>query len=210
MRLSVEKTRHASGWRKNAREKFGTERADIVIEETNALYERLCAESSGIPPEKREHMYKNIYPLAALYMTLRRYAGDDALSLAREWFIESVKMQANGLRKYISDNDMAASFPKAFADEMRRAYSCEAGFEIEFITENSFETRFNVYSCLYHDVCASMGIPELCRIFCLSDEVCYSELHESLHWSRTQTLAYGSYCDFGMRYKATDTGACGE
>ena len=34
MRLSVEKTRHASGWRKNAREKFGTERADIVIEET--------------------------------------------------------------------------------------------------------------------------------------------------------------------------------
>ena len=72
MRLSVEKTCHASGWRKNAREKFGTERADIVIEETNALYERLCAESSGIPPAKREHMYKNIYPLVALYMTLRR------------------------------------------------------------------------------------------------------------------------------------------
>jgi len=71
MRFSVEKTRHAAGWRKKATEHFGAELTELLLEETNALYESFCNENLNEPSALREHTCKSIYPLTALYLTLK-------------------------------------------------------------------------------------------------------------------------------------------
>ena len=53
-----------------------------------------------------------------------------------------------------------------------------------------------IRKCLWHTACAEHGCPELCRLFCDSDDVTYGGL-KKLGFTRTKTLGHGDdCCDF--------------
>lgn len=61
-------------------------------------------------------------------------------------------------------------------------------------TRNQF--GIDIQKCLWHDACVENGCPELCKFFCLCDDITYGGLHK-IKFSRTQTLGMGGQkCDF--------------
>lgn len=202
MKLSVEKTKHASRWKKHIADKFGEKKGQAIMNEVNELYEKLCIENSGSTPELKEHTEKIIYPLIALYEVLKNYTdNENAMEFTEECFFESVHMQEKTLKNFINSNNLASSFPETFAEEFRKSYSEKAGFRTEFIVTEKRKTRFNILECPYEKITSGLNCPELCHCFCKADEICYSGISPELKWHREHTLAEnGSYCDFCLEY----------
>lgn len=202
MRLNIEKTKHASRWKKCIADKFGEKKGQIILNEVNALYEKLCIENSESTPELKEHTEKIIYPLIALYKVMTDYLdNENAMEFTEKCFFESVHMQEKTLKNFINSNNLASTFPKTFSEEMRKSYSEKAGFRIEFIITETQKARFNILECPYQKITAILDCPELCNCFCKADEMCYDGISPELKWNRKHTLASnGDCCDFSLEY----------
>lgn len=202
MRLKVEKTKHASRWKKCIADEFGENKGLSILNEVNELYEQLCIENNESPLELKEHTEKIIYPLIALYKVMLKYMDKkNAMKFTEECFFESVHMQEKTLKNFINSNNLASSFPGTFAEEMRKSYSEKAGFRIKFITVETRKARFDILECPYEKITADLDCSELCHCFCGADEMCYDGISPELKWHRRHTLADNDdYCDFSLEY----------
>lgn len=70
-------------------------------------------------------------------------------------------------------------------------------WDVDIIEKNSKYFKFNINRCLWHDTCTYYKCPELCRIFCLSDEISYQGFAQKAEFRRNTMLGEnGKCCDF--------------
>ena len=75
----------------------------------------------------------------------------------------------------------------------------KAGFKVEWIRKDKEEVSFNMKACPYCEYLSKLGVPELTKTFCDSDEYAYCGL-DNVDFIRTMTLGTGGdKCDFIYR-----------
>lgn len=71
------------------------------------------------------------------------------------------------------------------------------GWQTEWVRCDCQEIHFNLHRCLYWDVTKQFGCPELCCVFCESDDISFSGLASKINFLRNGTLGSGAdCCDF--------------
>ena len=68
------------------------------------------------------------------------------------------------------------------------------GWQTEWVRCDCQEIHFNLHRCLYWDVTKQFGCPELCCVFCESDDISFSGLAPKINFLRNGTLGSGSDC----------------
>ena len=175
------------------RKKFGKQECarlrDVYRQKLDWLLHNLIAKSESQARTLRD----KILPTIALYQALLECGvpESDAYKTAREFKHAAVRRVAR-LYKALD------AFPFFFR-LYRHLFSIGLKSDNWAVMIQANDNRafaFTIKKCLWHDACAAYNCPELCGIFCDSDDILYGTLSR-MRFERTETLgAGGSSCDF--------------
>ena len=144
------------------------------------------------------HIKKNIFPVIAYYLTLQDYgySKDAAYGLT----LKETQKAADIQRRR---NESLCKLPFAFRifklsikGIMKKMYPVE-GWETEWVRFDNQEIHLNFNRCIYLELTAEHGCPELCTVFCKNDITTFAGYEPKINFQRNGTLAEGnSRCDF--------------
>jgi hypothetical protein len=143
----------------------------------------------------KEHMAANMFPTIAYYLTLQEYgySKKDAYSLTLTETQKAANIQKNK-NSVLGKLPFAYTLFKSFAKGiMKKNYPVE-GWETEWVKFNNKEIHFNFKRCIYLEMTAQYGCPELCTVFCKNDTAAFSGYEPKIHFERRGTLAEGAAC----------------
>jgi len=149
--------------------------------------------------QERKHLL-DILPCIAFYEALIASKGDreSAITICSEWALSDMEKSARLFRALMRFPGMYRLAPKIFDILIDRAYGVEAGFVSPKVQDQKGFAR-NTIICPYLNACIKYGYPELTKIFCDSDDICYENMHPKLVWARTKTMGRGGdCCDFRL------------
>ena len=171
-------------------ESRGSKLFDMQAETLRALIQR----QQGKSKSQMKTLSGTILPTVALYKALQQsgLSQADAYACARRYVLDVVAAQ-----NHVSTARMEripgfyALYSSVFLKIVRTVDLWQSEQRRD---RNSFDVT--IRKCLWHTTCAENGCPELCRLFCESDNVNYGGL-KKLGFTRTQTLGCGgNCCDF--------------
>jgi hypothetical protein len=190
---------HLRIWQKALAEHRGEFRAAILAGRVQARYDELYASRPRFPKRiLRIHLDMLILPGLALYQTLLE-ENDDAEAVLAE--MESIfETTFNPLFRFMLFVDRAprsfSLFRRTARITLKHVFPPE-GWETKIVEDSDRALAFNMHSCLYLDVLAAYGAPQLTPLYCRMDELLYEKLPALITWERTKTLGRGSdCCDF--------------
>lgn len=143
----------------------------------------------------KEHIVKNMFPMISYYLTLQGqgYSKEEAYSLTLKETQKAAHIQK-------TKNQALARLPFAYRifkllakGIIKKMYPIE-GWETEWIQFDNKEIHINFSRCLYFELTACHGCPELCTVFCKNDTVTFSGYEPKIHFERNGTLAEGATC----------------
>lgn len=153
-----------------------------------------------VPFSLKSHCYLRIFPMIAIYKVF-----DDqqqGYNLLSHWFWE--KQVVPGA-KFLKILMKLPFFRKIFLSltyrVMVKNYQIDAaGFQYQVLEHSAQTLRVDFIQCPYHRYCVKYGVPELCNIFCISDDITGEAISPHIIFERTQTLSNGDdRCDFSYR-----------
>ena len=150
-----------------------------------------------LPGGYRVHTEDRIFPGAAVYLTLREYAGQEtALKIMDEAAAIGCEKINGSLRKLLRLPGMKSFFVKVWDPLTRKMFGPGNGFENVFYPKEKDLFRMDILACPYCRYLTELGCPELTRMFCENDDRVYGNL-PGIVFERTGTLGKGaSRCDF--------------
>lgn len=187
-------------WKRELVRRHGEVRAAVWLARTRARFVELVHSGPHFDaPALRQHLETNIFPVLALYKTVRAAGLERSAALAE---IEPVIEAGMKERPTFGLARLTRYLPAPF--EALRAYLPIAmrrfppqGWAIEQLENQPDHVSFNISRCFYVDVLAAYGAPELCPLFCRADDLLMAEASPQIKWARTSTLAEGAErCDF--------------
>jgi hypothetical protein len=173
---------------------LGVNRYDQVLARYRKLYS-----SFDLPenPALKRHLVEGILPGLAFYQVLRENGEtpESAVAYIDQAFVylfsENItKMKRLGRLPFI--------YPilRLVIKPAMRQYP-PAGWDLEWLQNDSAAVRFNMKSCFYFDTLSRLGAPELTACFCRVDDLIYGDMSPAIRWQRTKTIARGNeLCDF--------------
>ena len=175
-------------------EQFGKDRGAALYDDQQKILTDMIAGEKNKSKGQMKSLARTILPCIALYKALLNsgLAQDDAYA---------------GMRTYMLDRSAARTHSTAAKLELIPGfYDLYSRIFLKVVrTSDLWESRqsserdhfdVTIKKCLWHTACAEHGCPELCRLFCDSDNVTYGGLRK-LGFTRTKTLGYGGdCCDF--------------
>lgn len=203
MKLAIDKTKHAMHWKKRAIEELGYEKAEILLNNANQLYEEFCIKHHQTHNDFKGHSENVIFPLIAIYKSLiaLEYRKGYEHQIVEKWFFESVMMQANTLKGFLKMSNSAKDFPTMFKSEVEKNFSQDSGFELEKFKSDLNKVSFHITKCPYLTLTTKYECRELCASFCQADHLSYCDVSPDINWLREHTLFdSGKYCDFLIAY----------
>ena len=143
-------------------------------------------------------LFHTILPCIALYKALSD-SESDAYTCTRKYLLDKVAAKSHtAMAKMEFVPGFYAIYSSLFLKIVRSSDLWES---TQIRGGDYFDITIN--KCLWHTACTENGCPELCRLFCDSDNVTYGGL-KKLGFTRTNTLGYGgSCCDFHF-FQRTD------
>ena len=177
--------------------------------QSNALWSR-STEKLGefldryrsLPEGVHTHTDTRIFPMAAVYLTLKDYIGQEkAYKIIEDAAISGCAGTADKLKKLLKLPGMKKVFIKAWDPMVRKLFGPDNGFSNVFYPKKAGEYRMDVTSCPYCRYLTELGCPELTKIFCANDDRIYGVL-PGITFERTGTLGRGAdRCDFCLKIK---------
>ena len=168
---------------------------EAVWSKAEEIYQELLPGANNEPKDRQRNMVNYIFPYIALYRAMldQGYVEEEAYHIL---YTMSENYARNTMRKmYVK----AGRLPFFFG-LFRRMFSKGLqgnSWEVEFVTNSKEQFEYNIKKCLWHDVCVKYQCPELCNIFCHSDEINFNGVSKQLYFRRSQTLGSGgTCCDF--------------
>ena len=182
-------------------DRYGWAKTEMILDHIQNEFDRLCRDNSEESSAVKAHTVEKIYPAIAAYRSLQQ-AGipqADALRFLDESISQLAEPQAASMRAMCKLPLVRNLMPSIFRWVTLHTFGEKAGFQATFYPTGKTRCKFDMTKCLYCDVCRRNGCPELTVCFCHTDDVTDGNMHPTLLWNRTQTMAEGGdCCDFDL------------
>lgn len=177
---------------------------DDILYKAGIRFESLCLENPNESDALQAHTHEKIYPAIAFYDSVAEVTGnrESGLRILEKYYTTRCKKAAHGMQIILKIPGTYKLVPKLMAKMIGRFFGSDATFEAVHHPVVDGDCRVDMTYCPYHAACLKYGCPDLCHIFCNSDDITYGNLHPKLVWARTKTLGRNDdCCDFRMYIK---------
>jgi GPH family glycoside/pentoside/hexuronide:cation symporter len=185
--------------REDCKKSFGHENGTRIYDQACEQFVSMLADADYRNNKSiKKHIVIYMFPAIAYYLTLQvnGYSKDEAYTLTLN---ETQKAAHIHKKRY----EVLAKLPFAFEifklfikGVMKKSYPGE-GWDAEWIQFGNKEIQINFKRCIYLELTAQLGCPELCTVFCKNDNVTLAGFEPKIRFKRSGTLAEGSpCCDF--------------
>lgn len=172
-------------------EEFGEDRGSALFDKQIKTLDALMKGQKDKSSKQMKTLAGTILPCIALYKTL---SADGLSPEAAYTYMRAYMLDKAAAQKHASMAGMEAVpgfyaiYSHIFLKVMRKS-------DLWKSTQRRGKNFFDVtiQKCLWHTACVENNCPELCRLFCDSDNVAYGGL-KKLGFARTQTLGRGGDC----------------
>lgn len=181
---------------------YGSYRYTLIMHYAYRRFSNLVADNNDEPRALSKHTKTRIYPAIAIMDSLLKNGipWEEALDFVENYYMWRCEVAANKIRTFLKIPFMYRLVPRLFKGFVRKSFGEKAGFKCAYNCTKRKRIQFDVLSCPYYDICAEYGYPDLTRIFCMADDICYGDMHPKLQWNRCQTIADGGdLCDFDIK-----------
>lgn len=154
----------------------------------------------SLTPGERIHTERNIFPSAAIYMSLCEMTSqENAYEVIENAAIRNSSEVGRKLAMLMRLPGMKSLFVAIWHPMVHHIFGQKSGFKNVFYPRKKGEYRMDIIACPYCRYFTELGCPELTKIFCNNDDRCYGNL-PGLEFKRTGTLGTGANCcDFYLR-----------
>lgn len=179
------------------KDKFGIEKGNELYAQVIRAVEQNMKNHETESSFRKKVLQMAILPSISLFYLLQEQqnlSGEEACRLIEEflWNYSAERSKA-GYEKMAKMPFFFAMLKNMFSFTFR----ISGVWDVDIIEKNSRRFRFNINKCLWHDTCTYYKCPELCRIFCKSDEITYQGFAKKVEFKRNTMLAEdGNCCDF--------------
>lgn len=162
-------------------------------------YASLCEqETKSENQEMNKHIFKRLLPTMGIYLTLveNGFTKEQALMITHKEIQHNAHNAAEENAK-LTRMPFAYGLFKMFAkSHMKKRYPSK-GFVVKWRRHDNKEVHFDIVQCIYKDMCAKYGCPELCTVFCQSDITAFAGYAPKIRFERLGTIGEGAdCCDF--------------
>ena len=167
-------------------------------------YDKLCSEFANQHKAMEPHTHKNIFPVVTAFRALLAEGMErkEAAELVQSCFLKLMGEPAESIRKIMKFPGLYRLMPRLWKTFTTKLFREDAGFRFNFYPSDSKRVKFDMLACPYLKACEQLDCLELAPAFCMSDDICYGNMHPNLIWNRTKTLAInGEPCDFDLYIK---------
>ncbi len=167
-------------------------------------YDKLCREFVNQPKALKTHTHKNIFPVVAAFHALLAEGIErkKAAELAQSCFLRLMDTPADSIRIMLKFPGLYKLVPWLWEKMVTKLFTEDAGFEFKFYPTDKKHVKFDIITCPYLQVCEKLDCLELAPTFCITDDICYGNMHPKLIWNRTKTLAINKEpCNFDLYVK---------
>ena len=178
---------------------YSSQELQEIIQDTRKKYDKFCKENDDESKELKVHTHKHIYPAIALHQVLMERGVDREKSYQQMIDFSDWRYQktAQSIRNLMKIPGFYKLVPGIFYKAVRKMFGTEAGFRHRYHDCSKGTFCMDMMACPYFEVCRKNGCPEIAKVFCHVDDICYGNMHPKLIWGRTKTLARGGdCCDF--------------
>ncbi|MDR1539122.1 MAG: L-2-amino-thiazoline-4-carboxylic acid hydrolase [Clostridiales bacterium] len=160
--------------------------------------ERLKELARSIEGKKQSRtLVKNILPSIALHLVLTDELGSkEASSEVLEDYLRRIGEKLGNLYRKA---ERVPLFFQIFRFVFSLIVLKSGSWDAQIVINNRFALEIDISKCLWHDSCAENGCPELCSLFCSTDDIIYGALEKTAFF-RSGSLGFGqSACDFKFK-----------
>lgn len=171
----------------------------IELESVYARALQLFEENSNASPALMQHL-EQILPCIAFYEKMLEIEESREVALEHfgKWSLKNADRMAQIIRSLLRFPGLYKKMPSIFDRMMDSMFGSKAGF-VSRPVEGAPKFARDVTVCPYVEALTRYGCVEIAQFFCLSDDICYGNMHEKLVWKRTKTLGRGDdCCDFRL------------
>ena len=184
--------------RKEIEKRFDAEASLEVWMLAQKKLEDMLNKYDGLPEGVQAHTHGFIFPAAAIYLSLKDKAPEQAFDIMQY----TMKEKSSKTGRAIARMTYIPGFKKFFLgmwDSLsRKMFGETAGFKNVFYPKQKDCFRMDIIQCPYNKYLTEQGCPELNILFCENDVHTYGNL-PGLKFSRTKTIGAGDeLCDFKM------------
>lgn len=172
---------------------FGKQQGEKTYIQQQERFYILVENSNEKSKNQLKTLKKYILPLISLYQVIQENTGkkETSLQISEKYFYEGVHAKVNLMRKI----EKLPFFYEIFRVIFNKALKAD-NWKLTIKQNNTEALVFTIKKCLWHTTCADYNCPEICNMFCKSDNMCYDSM-KKITFKRTQTLGMGGkYCDF--------------
>ena len=162
--------------------------------------EEYLEQYADIPKGERMHTDSRIFPMAAIYLSLKDAVGEEtAYDVMDRFSLHQTEGLASMLDKMMRVPGMTDVFVKMWDPLTKKLFGPSSGFTNRFYENKPGEYRMDITACPYARYLTELGCPEMTALFCTNDDRTYGDL-PGLEFIRTQTIGRGGECcDFYLR-----------
>jgi hypothetical protein len=169
---------------------FGKDQAEKISQHQQERLDTLVKQCENKSKNQLKTLKTLIYPPIALYQALIEIPmeNDKALQITEKILFHEYQKTANLYQKL----EKLPSFFKLFKMGFKKKMNGD-NWEFSIEQNDAKAIIFTIKRCLWLDTCREQNCPELCPLFCKSDNVIYGKL-KKVTFQRTQTLGMGGEC----------------
>jgi len=185
-------------------DKFGAEKAGLIIEKALKRYDELIDENRDEPKEYYMHTRERIYPSVAVFDALLEegVGRTEAEAFVTDYYRWRSRGMASKIKAIFKIPGLYKIVPRFFFVMTEKSFGPKAGFTSENQYLGKGEMHFDMTVCPYHEKCVHYGCPEIVKGFCDADDICYGDMHPMISWDRTKTIGRGDdVCDFKVHIR---------
>ncbi|MBQ9329088.1 MAG: L-2-amino-thiazoline-4-carboxylic acid hydrolase [Solobacterium sp.] len=181
--------------------RLGKDKADQILNDSDVKYLDLQKQHIDLPPAVKQHT-DLIFMNAAMYLCICDHLPKEAAyQIMEDATVKYAKPIGHLLDNVTRLPGMPRLFMKVFRKMLKTSFNDDAGFVSRYYETTDKAISVDIMACPYHKYFTEAGCPELCKVSCESDDVCYGNM-KHVEFQRSQTIGRGGECcDFRLRVK---------
>lgn len=185
---------------KNFRKKLCAEFGEALASEIWQSANQNLLELESKHPDITGDSKMMILPSAALYLSLRNHAPEQALSLMRAYGTKIGERIAGIIHAITSIPGVSKLIWKNAPQLMRSSSSPRKGYTRRIVSEAGDLVGVDILSCPLHDDAVKIGVPEAALMICSMDKA-YMTGFKHIRYTRTTSVAEGdACCDYRLKF----------
>ena len=178
--------------------RLSPEMSTRVWSDATARLAQMFEDHPDLPKGVAAHTDNFIFPAAAIYLSLKETAPDEAYDILKVTMKERSTKMGCSIAKMTKIPGFKSFFLFVWDKLSHSMFSVKSGFKNTFYPKKKGEFRMDITECPYHKYLKEAGCPEINILFCNNDVYQYGNL-PGLKFTRTKTIGAGDgLCDFKM------------